>query len=182
MWKNDGLDKVQLKLLEKKIIIIHGEIDGSMAMYVREALLRLTSQGNPPVIVKITSKGGNVRIGLDIYDMLRSYSGELTGIVHGFADSMAGVILQACRKRVAMRHATMLLHHISTSEVSLDTLRDWRKTKKVRGDMEKSQRMIYKVLSDRTGRSIREIREVCAKEQSMDAREALRFHFIDEIR
>lgn len=182
MWKNDSIDKVKRKLLKKNIIVIHGEVDSDMAMYIFEALLRLTSRGSPPITLMITSHGGSVGTGLDIYDALRSYGGKITGVVYAYADSMAAVILQACKIRAIVRHATMLVHHISRREISLDILRDTGKVEEVRRNLEEDQKRIYKILMQKTGRKLDEIRAACAKNESINAEEAVEFGLVDEIR
>lgn len=181
MWKHDKLDDVQIALLNQNIISIGGEIDSNNALYVREALLRLMGKGSPPIKVMITSNGGSVQYGLDIYDGLRYYAGEKTGVVLGAARSMAAVILQACQKRQCMRHSLVLIHHISTTEMDLDALRDSIETKKIKKNLEKDQNRIYKILSDRTGHTVAEISAECVKNQSMTSEEALKFGLIDEV-
>lgn len=181
MWKNNRLDRVQEGLLEQNIIAIGGNIDEDTAYYVREALLRFIGKGSPAIKVLITSNGGSFGIGLDIYDFLRTYPGETTAVVHCFASSMAAVILQGCKKRVALRHSHILIHHVSKENLSLDTLRDPKKLAEARKDLEESQAMIYKILAEKTHHTVKEIKVECAKDQEMSADEALRFGLIDEI-
>lgn len=182
MWENNKLDETQRGLLNQNIIAIGGEVDPDMAMYIREALLRFISKGSPAIKVLITSGGGSVAIGLDIYDLLRDYSGEKTAVVQGHAYSIAAVILQACEKRVAMSHSHILIHHISRKEVGLDTLREEVKIIEVREEMEDIQKKIYKILSEKTGHTVQEINEECIKDRLMNAEEALKFGLIDEIK
>ena len=181
MWPHNKLDEVQRGLLEQNIIEIGGDINEDMAFYVREALLRLVGKGSPSIKVLITSNGGSVRYGLDIHDGLKYYAGEKTGVVQGIAKSMAAVVLQACQKRHSLRHSWLLIHHVSTTEVSLDSLRDPAKMAKIKEDAETDQARIYKILSDRTGHNVDEISAECAKNQQMNAEEALSFGLIDEI-
>jgi len=181
MWKNDHLDKIQLDLLDKNILALRGTVDQEMVFYVQEALLRLVARQSPPVVMFVTSNGGDVEIGLDIYDALRSYSGEVIGVVYGYANSMAAVILQACKTRVCAPNAQVLVHHISKREVGLDVLRSRKKTEEVRKALEESQNKIYKILMQRTRRTLREIRRECAKNQAMSAEEALAFGLVDRV-
>ncbi|MDO8557554.1 MAG: ATP-dependent Clp protease proteolytic subunit [Candidatus Jorgensenbacteria bacterium] len=182
MWKYDHLDDLQLGLLERGIIDIGGEINSETGAYVRDALLRLIKKGSPDITVFITSAGGSVSVALSIYDALTLYKGKKTGIVMGFARSMAVIILQACDKRLAARHSEILIHHISHSkEVSLDMLRDKRKMDRIYKDLEENQELIYKILSSHTGRAIIEIRTECRKEKGMSAEKAFAFGLIDEI-
>lgn len=181
MWKNNAIDDVRMKLLEKDIIEISGDIDSDMVRYIREAISRLIGKGSPPITVLITSPGGDVDIGLDIFDALRYYSGEKTAVVHGYANSMAAVILQVCNKRIAMRHAHILVHHISKTQIKLDVLRDKAKTAEVRNDLEKSQKRIYEILVKRTGKTLAEVKKACSRNESMTAEEAKAFGLIDKI-
>jgi ATP-dependent Clp protease protease subunit len=181
MWKHDKLDEVQKGLLDQNIISIGGEIDVDTAMYVREAILRLVCKGSPPIKVLITSTGGSVRFGLDIYDALKYYAGEKTGVVSGIAHSMACVILQACQKRQCMRHSSVLIHHVSTTEMSLDAIRDKTEIAKIREDLEGDQARIYKILSKKTRKSVKKIRKECVKNKQMNSEKALKFGLIDEI-
>lgn len=181
MWKHDNLSKLQLELLDKGIIQLGGSVDDDMALYVHEALLRLKTNGAPAVEVRITSNGGDVGTGLNIYDMLRTYPGEKTGIVEAFARSMATVILQACEKRKALRHSKILVHHVSRSSVSLDVVRDEQKIKELRDDLEKSQSRIYTIFGDKTKKNAEVVKTKCAENTDMTAEEALEFGLIDEI-
>lgn len=181
MWKLGELDPVDLGLLERGIVDIRGEIDGKTALHVREALLRLVAKGTPALLVQITSDGGNVDIGLDIYDALRLYSDKKTGRVVGYARSMAVVILQACQVRECARNAHILIHHVTRREVSLTVLRDKAKLHELKGDMERAQTRICNILVERTGKNLRLIREACRKESDMSAKEAKEFGLVDEI-
>ena len=58
---------------------------------------------------------------MDAYDMLKYYKGKKTGIVVGFAMSMAAILLQTCDERKAYRHAGILIHHIAQGSVELST-------------------------------------------------------------
>ena len=181
MSDHDALDELQSKLLARKIIAIEDEVDAHMAGYVRESLLRLVSDGNPPAIVIVSSHGGNVEFGMAIYDMIRAYPGDTTGVVVGYAKSMAAIILQACNRRVSLRHAKMLIHNIVQRSVSLDVLRDQERREKLLRETERDQEIHYEILAGRTGKSVGEIRAQCQKDANMDPSEALVFNLIDEI-
>ena len=181
MWKYDNLSKFQLELLDKGILQLGGSVDEEMAMYVQESLLRLKARGSPAIEVRITSNGGSVSTSLNIYDMLRMYPGEKTGIVEGFARSMAAVVLQACEKRKALKHCKILIHHISKSSVSLDVVLDETKLRELRADLEKDQARIYTIFSEKTKKNAEDVKAKCAEDTDMTAEEAQSFGLIDEI-
>lgn len=175
------MNEIQKEQLKRNIIDIQWGVTDDMAVYVRECFSNLLARGCPDITIHITSSGGSVECGLAIYDCLKAYPGKKTGIVSGYARSMATIILQACDKRLALMHANILIHHISRKNLSLDTLTDPVKLKKVVEDMQGSQNYLYAILQKRTGKNLEEIRKVCAEDRDMSAHEALEFGLIDEI-
>ena len=181
MWKYDNLSPTQLDLLKKRILDLQGDVDGTMAMYAREAITRLTAEGSPDITVIITSDGGNTEAGADIYDMLRLYTGKKVGKVICYARSMAVMILQACTERHCATHARIMIHHISRNSLSLDELRNKKRLAVVRSVMEEKQNYLYAILSSRTKRTVKEIKQVCDKNKDMNANQAKAFGLVDQI-
>lgn len=172
---------VREALLEKKVLVLNGEVNGEMVVDTGRAIAEFLARGAPPIEVMISSNGGDVRAGLDIYDLLSTYPSEIKGTVYGFARSMAVVILQGCSVRCACAHSRILIHHISSRRVSLDVLRNVERRDEMLKDMEKDQAYLYKILSGRTKRSVDEISEACKKDEDMMAEGALAFGLIDTI-
>ncbi len=177
------LTKAELEKLnaQKPFIDIFGEIDLEAYLYVRAAIVYLQSKNSPPIDVMISSGGGRVFYGLLIYDLLRLYEGKLVGVVYDIAGSMAAIILQACDVRTCSKHSRVLIHHVSSNEVSLDELRSPKRLAKLREDMERNQDLLYAILAEKTGQPIPVIRRECAKDRPLNAEEALKFHLIDKI-
>ena len=106
------MNDIQKKLLEKRKIDILGKIEPDTIKYVREAFQALTLDNSPSITLTITSGGGDADVGLDICDLLKFYTGHKIGVVHGYANSMASIILQVCDWRVITPNAHILIHHI----------------------------------------------------------------------
>jgi len=181
MWKYDKMEEAQKELLKKNILDLTGPSDAEMGLYTRQCIMHLTSVGSPDITIHITSDGGPVETALHVYDSLRLYKGNKTGIVYGFARSSAAIILQACDKRVCTKHAAILIHHVIAINVSLDVFKNKEKLQKKVLELEKSQKKLYAILCDRTGRSEKEIIATCKLNNDMTAEEALKFGLIDEI-
>lgn len=176
-------DQVRSDLLrlQEPIITIGSDIDRSMYLRVRDSVAYLLSRGSPKLKVMVDSGGGDVAAGLDIYDLLRLYPGETTGLVVGRAASMATIVLQALNKRLCARHAGILIHHISRSSVSLDVLGSDKEVRKTLDVMRQQQSRLNDILVARTGKNISVIRAECRKDRMMSSEEALAFGLIDEI-
>lgn len=165
----------------KPFIDIYGAIDEESYSYVRAAIVYLQSKNSPPIEVIISSGGGKVHYGLLIYDLLLKYDGKKVGVVYEMAASMAAIILQACDVRTCTKHSQVLIHHVSSNEVSLDELRSPKRLEKLRQDMERDQDLLYAILAEKTGQSIPVIRRECAKDRPLKAEEARKFGLIDAI-
>jgi ATP-dependent Clp protease protease subunit len=168
-------------LLAKNTLVLNGKVDGEMVEYVGASIAELTIRDCPPITINIRSGGGDVTAGLDIYDMLSVYPGIIKGFITSYARSMASIILQACSRRYAYRHARILIHHISRNEIGLDTIRSQSAVEKMLAEMEARQNYLYQIISQRSGKPLEQVNEVCKRDSDMTAQEALDFGLIDEI-
>jgi ATP-dependent Clp protease, protease subunit len=180
--KYESLNEIQLELLKKGVIDLTDDVNSNLADYIRECMIRLNIMGNPDITISITSDGGNVGAGLCVYDMIRLYPGRKTGVVIGFARSMAVTILQACDTRKCHLHSRILIHNVSIEDsITIDKLKNPEKIKEMIDDMEASQKRIYQIIKDKTGKTEDEIVIACQKDSDMTSEEALEFGLIDEI-
>ena len=187
MWKYDHIDETRQRLLLKGIIDLGGEVDEAMAMYVRDALMILATNDNPDIKVIIISDGGDVRVGLAIYDMLKSYHGKIIGIISGFCRSFAMVVLQACGERLSLPHSRMNIHDILVdieklkSEVILDPVQLNQYCESLVHNVRQDQQAIDEIYSLRSGQPLEVIRQLSGKNRNLTAQEALEFGLIDKI-
>ncbi|OGY48969.1 MAG: hypothetical protein A3B89_02990 [Candidatus Buchananbacteria bacterium RIFCSPHIGHO2_02_FULL_40_13] len=187
MWAYDHIDETRQRLLSKGIMDLGGEINEKMAMYVRDALMILATNDYPAIKVIITSDGGNVTIGLAIYDMLKSYPGKITGVACGFCRSFAMVVLQACDHRLALPHIKIKIHNVLVdieklkSEVVLNRGRLDRFMASLAQDVRRDQEYINKIYSRRSGQPPKTIRQLSKSDRELTAKEALKLRLIDRI-
>ena len=167
--------------IAKRIVPIIGKIDNERFTNVGELIEGLLMIGAPDIMAIISSGGGTVAVGLDIFDLLKTYPGKITGVVYRQADSMAAVILQACEERCCAKHAKILIHHVFRDNVSLDTFESPQKLKRVVAKLRNDQMSIYNILISRTNKTIRELKAVCRKEEPMAADQVIEFGLADRI-
>jgi len=179
--RNDS-DGLIFKLLEKKVILLAGDVTTSMLLRVYESLITFELQGSPDIEIRIAHcDGGPIAQSLDIYDALRRYKGKKTGVVYAYARSMGVIILQACEKRVCLEHACVHIHHIIWPPTPHDVMRNPTRKGELDKDMDNTQDRVSLILKKRTGKSKKEIYYACKKSRDMSAEEALEFGLIDEI-
>lgn len=184
MDAHERSNEVFLKLAERGIITIYDEVDAEMLIHVRDRLAVACANGVEDLKVYIQTEGGNVMAGLDIHDMIRAAPVKTrSGLVLGYAHSMGVIILQACERREAMRHARLLIHYVTLQQkMSLLTFHDTKRLKKLLMTGEECQKDIETILAKRTKRKLPEIRKACIKDVEMTSEEALAFGLIDAIR
>lgn len=78
-------------------------------------------------------------------------------------------------------HASILIHHISRSNVSLDVLTNPDRLQKTRDELTKKQGYCNNILSEKTKQSVKKLKQACEEEKDMTAEEAKEFGLVDEI-
>lgn len=158
-----------------------GNVDTHTATGLADAIdlySELTPGGD--IEIHIHSPGGYVFSGFAIYDHLihtQNQGHYVTTVAHGYAASMAGIILQAGQTRIMTPDAYMMIHEISTGAIGkLSELTDEAKLSA------RLQERLFDKLAERSTLTARQIRNrVARKDWWLDADEALGYGFVDEI-
>src|SRR5690606_24417624 len=88
-----GYDLYSL-LIKKRIVMVEGQVDDTMASIVCASLLYMNSdisgegRSKEPITMYVNSPGGSVLAGLAIYDVMRSIEAPITTIGTGMQASM----------------------------------------------------------------------------------------------
>ena len=126
--------------------------------------------------VRINSYGGEVAEGLAIYNLLKSYEGEVTTICDGFACSAASVVFMAGTKRIMPRSSLLMIHNAWTwASGDADDLR------KAAEDLEKITQPSVEIYTSVSNLDADEIKAMMDAETWIDADEALDYGFATEI-
>lgn len=146
-------ERYQKILLEKRILVLQGEITEEKAGELRALLgLLWIDSSKKEIKLYIDSSGGEVMPGLWLYDAIKLSPAPVIGIVNGQAGSTAVVVLQACERKQATAHSTFYLHKVR-KEIPIDD----KEIEKALEDGKEMQNRVYKILSEATGRSKEEI-------------------------
>ena len=95
-----------------EVIVISGAIGWEvLADDIRK---QLDAAGGEDVRVEVNSPGGFVSEGLEIYNLLKNYSGHVETRIVGFAASMASIIVLAGDDITAESTAIYMIHNVGT--------------------------------------------------------------------
>jgi len=164
-------------------VYLIGDIEKDTARVCIERLRELAAENTRPITLFINSAGGNVTDGLAIHDAVRhiiSRGIEITIIVQGMAYSMGSIVLQAASdgRRLAFPHSWIMIHEPAKWA-------GWQSTTAAAQHLERLKQMqdqIYKILSSRSGKPLRQIiRDTKRTDFYLDSQAALDYGLIDAI-
>lgn len=135
----------------------------------------LLSEGQD-VEIQISSPGGFVFPGLEIYNLLRNYEGKVTTRLVGLAASMASYIAMAGDRIIAEDNAVFMIHNASGFGMG-----DHRVMFKVGKTLEGLSTMLAKKYVEKSKRPLDEIKKLMDEETILFGDEILEGAFVDEI-
>lgn len=170
------------RLLDDRIIVLHGEINSESANAVIAQLLYLSAKDSEkPVTMYIDSPGGSVSAGLSIVDTMNYISPPVATICTGIAASMGAVIFSsgATGMRSILPHAQVLIHQPLISGGGLTG-----QCSDIQIHAEhifKTREILESLLAGVTGNSIEVIHEACDRDKYYSSEEAVKFGLCDTI-
>jgi ATP-dependent Clp protease protease subunit len=176
---NVAVMDVYSRLMMDRIIFLGYPINDEVANIVTAQLLFLDSTDRTRDInMYINSPGGNVYSGLGVYDTMQYVTPQVATICIGVAASMACILLAAGTKgkRAALKHARLMMHQPSgaiggqASDIEITV-----------AEIKKLKHDLYEVVSNHSGKSIKEIEKDFDRDRWMTAAEAKDYGLVDEV-
>ena len=169
------------RLLKDRIIMLTGPVEDNMANSIIAQLLFLDAQDNTKdIYLYINSPGGSVSAGLAIVDTMNFIKSDVQTIVMGIAASMGTIIASsgAKGKRFMLPNAEYLIHQPMGGTGGGTQQSDMAIAAE---QMLKTRKKLEKILSDNSGKTVKQIHKDAERDYWMDAKETLKYGFIDEI-
>ncbi len=172
--------QLTLKGEDSATLCIYGDItsikwfENDVCVY--DLAKEIADLGNRALMVRINSYGGEVAEGLAIYNLLKSYAGEVTTVCDGFACSAASVVFMAGAKRIMPKSSLLMIHNAWTRASG-----DANDLRKAADDLEKITKPSVEIYKSVSNLSEDEIQRMMDEETWIDADEALSYGFATEI-
>jgi ATP-dependent Clp protease protease subunit len=176
---NVAVMDVYSRLMMDRIIFLGYPINDEVANIVTAQLLFLDSTDRTRDInMYINSPGGSVYSGLGVYDTMQYVTPNVTTICIGIAASMASVLLAAGTKgkRAALKHSRVMMHQPSgsiggqASDIEITV-----------AEIKKLKSELYEVISNHSGKPIKQIEKDFDRDHWMTATEAKEYGLVDEV-
>ena len=167
------------RLLKDRIIFVTGPIETEMANTVVAQLLFLEKE-NPKEDIQmfINSQGGQITAGMAILDTMNYIKCDISTIAVGLAASMGTVLLAngTKGKRFALPNSKIHIHQPiggvegQASDIAIEA-----------EEILKTKRLLYEFLSERTGKSVKQIEKDADRDKYFTAKEAKEYGLIDKV-
>jgi ATP-dependent Clp protease protease subunit len=167
------------RLLKDRIVFLGTPIDDTVANLIIAQLLFLEAEDpEKDIFLYINSPGGVITSGLAIMDTMNYIKPNVSTICLGQAASM-GAVLLACGaegKRFAVPNARIMIHQ------PLGGFQGQAKDIEIHAkEIGRMKKLLYEILSERTGKSFDEIERDSDRDFFMGSHEAKEYGLIDEV-
>jgi ATP-dependent Clp protease, protease subunit len=166
-------------MLNRRRVMLWGQVDDDSARHVIERLLYLEDLGPEKEIqLIINSPGGYVTSGFAIYDTLKAISSPVATICAGFAASMGAILFSAGEKgkRFVLPHARVMIHQPSggtrgnSSDIEIQA-----------AEIMRSRDLGARLLAENCGQPMERVLRDFNRDYFMDAREAVSYGIADAV-
>ena len=167
------------RLLKDRIIFLGDEVDNNTANLIIAQLLFLEAEDpDKDISFYINSPGGSVTAGFAIYDTMNYIKPDVSTICVGMAASMGAFLLAAGAKgkRFALPNSEIMIHQPlggvqgQATDIAIHAKR-----------IVEIKEQINKILSERTGQTLKKISQDTERDNFMTAQEALKYGVIDHV-
>jgi ATP-dependent Clp protease protease subunit len=167
------------RLMMDRVIFLGTEVNDYTANVIQAQLLYLDSvDSERDINLYLNTPGGSVYAGLGIYDTMQFVKSNVSTMCTGLAASMGAVLLVAGEKgmRAALPHSRIMIHQPlggiqgQASDIEI-TAKEILKLKDE----------LYQIISDKSGKSIEQIRQDADRDHWMTSAEALEYGMIDKV-
>ena len=166
-------------MFQRREIWISGEINSELADAVTSQILHLDAEDPASEItLYINSPGGSVAAGLAIYDVMQAVTASIRTVCVGTAASMAAVLFASGDRREILKHGEVMIHDplvsggISGSALAIQDKSDRLMAKR---------KVLSGILAEHTGKSVKQIYKVTAKDTYFGAEEAVQYGLADAV-
>lgn len=167
------------RLLKDRVVFLGDEVGPEVSNVVVAQLLFLANEDpKADIHLYINSPGGSVYSGMGIYDTMQYVPCDVATYVIGAAASMAAVLFAsgAPGKRFVLRHSRLMIHQplggargpATDIKIELD-------------EMMRTQKQLYQVLANHTGKSLEQITRDCDRNNWMDAEQSIAYGLADKL-
>jgi ATP-dependent Clp protease, protease subunit len=168
-------------LTDTVYISFSAEINANTSESLLAVVANLVNLRVPHIYLMLSTPGGQVMNGLNLYNVLRGLQCDLTVHNVGNVDSIGNAIFLAGTKRYACPHSTFMFHGVGLNTPAGMRLEE-KSMKEVLQNILADQRRIGQILEERTNLTNEQVNGLFLEAQTKDATFAIGCGIVHEIR
>lgn len=178
-----GIECIRMddEFLSNREIFLTAQIDPETSGELIKQLMYLERQDNSKeVTIYISSPGGEVISGLAVFDIITMMKAPVRTVCIGTAASMGAILFLAGQKREMLPHTQLMIHDPSYCHNDIGG----RKPHEIQHELDKLnevRKSLAGIISDKTGKSLREIYKLTANDTFFSAQEAVEYGLATKI-
>lgn len=172
-----GIDQVMIEdeMLERREIFLTTDVTGESCSELIKQLMYLERKSTTaPITLYINSPGGSVNSGLAVYDCMSLMKAPIKTVCIGTAASMGSILFLAGAEREMLPHSTIMIHDPSFASLNIGGKKPHEIQQEV-DSLNKAKTALCKIISERTGKPLKEIQKITQSDSYYTAEEAIRF-------
>ncbi len=156
------------------------EINATTTESLIATMANIANDGVPEVYLLLSTPGGSVMDGMNLYNVLRSFAFTLTTHNVGNVDSIGNAVFLAGEHRFACPHSTFMFHGVGFDG---GVQRYEEKILRERlGSVLADQKRIASIIEERSSLNAKQIKPLFREAQTKDAAYAVRAGLVQEIK
>lgn len=174
---------VETKLLTSGKLFFTGEVNEVSCNKTIQDLLFLSQDDSiEKIYIFFSSPGGDVQAGLCLYDTIRLVSDikPVITVCIGLCASMGSILMLSADERLILPHGKIMVHGPSFGNHNIAGKKVGELAAELK-DLQACSDVLEKLISERTDKSLKEIKKICATDTYYSASESLDFGLTTKI-
>lgn len=181
--KGYDLIPIESEFLKVGKIFFTGEVnEESCNKAIQDLLYMSQDKSVDKIVLFISSPGGDVQSGLCLYDTIRLVNNikPVTTVCIGLCASMGSILMLSADERLILPHGKIMVHGPSFGNHNVAGKKVGELAAELK-DLQACSDVLEKLIAERTGNPIKEIKKICATDTYYSATESLDFGLTTKI-
>jgi ATP-dependent Clp protease protease subunit len=176
----DGIPIEDVFLKSREIFLTEEVNAATMDDLIKQVIYLEREDDSKEITFYINSPGGSVSSGLALYDVLMHAKCPIRTVCIGTAASMGAILFLAGDKREIMEHGKIMIHDPSFGKMEVGGMKPHEIQQHV-DSLNETRESIARIISKRTGKTMKEVYKVTANDTYYNAEAALKFGLATNI-
>ena len=178
-----GIDLIRIEdeLFKEREIFLNDTVNADTMNSLLKQLMYLNKDSpGEEITLYINSPGGEVSSGVAVYDYMKLIPSPIRTVCVGTAASMGAILFLAGDRREMLPHSQLMIHDPAPGGGTMEGMKPAQMEERLKS-LKKVQKILCEIISEKTGKSLKEVQSKTQKDSYFDAEEAVEFGLATSI-